>query len=147
MKLKLGATFLLAFAPVIGAQRSTPDVSKTLTAFEQRWVTALAKADVATLNSILADSYADTDEEGNQGTRQDVIAVLKSGDLKIASITLSGMTAHPYGNAAVVTGTAVQKGAYREHPLTSRVRFTDTFIERDGRWRVVASQRSPVAGK
>jgi len=38
--------------------------TETLIALENKWVNALQNADTATLNSILADSYVDTDDQG-----------------------------------------------------------------------------------
>ena len=117
---------------------------KELTSIEESWVAALTKADTATLDSIFDDGYVDTDEEGHRGTKQDVLAVVKSGDLKIKSIKLSEMQVHTYGNAAVVTGVGEQAGNFKGQQLTSKVAFTDTFVKRNGKWRAVASHRSPV---
>jgi hypothetical protein len=122
------------------------DASQTLIELENTWVAALAKADLAKLDAVFADTYVDTDEDGNRTDKRGVISALESGDLKIASIVLSDMHVHLYGQSAIVTGTAAQSLAYKGHPAVPRIVFTDTFVLQDGRWRAVASHRSAVHG-
>jgi len=122
--------------------QGTDTTAETLTTLEEKWVAALAKSDTATLNSILSDSYVDTDEHGQRTDKQGVLSVLKSGDLKFESIKLSDMQVHHYGDAAVVTGAAAQAGNFRGQPLMPKIVFTDTFIRQNGKWRAVASHRS-----
>jgi ketosteroid isomerase-like protein len=123
------------------AQQSAP-AAKALTSAEEKWVDALQKSDAGALDSILADSYGETDEQGHRSDKQAVLSALKSGDLKLSSIKLSDMEVHTYGDAAVVTGSASQAGTFKGEPLPSSVVFTDTFIKQNGKWRAVASHRS-----
>lgn len=124
------------------AQAQGTDTAQTLKALEEKWVAALTKSDTATLDSILSDSYVDTDEHGQRTDKQGVLSVLKSGDLKFESIKLSDMQVHRYGDAAVVTGAAVQAGNFKGQPLMPKIVFTDTFVRQNGKWRAVASHRS-----
>ena len=119
--------------------------SQALIDLENKWVEALAKSDTASLESILDNTYVDTDEQGHRADKQGLLSVLKSGDLKVESLTISDMHVHVYGDAAVVTGNAQQKGSFKGQPLTEKVVFTDTFVKRNGKWKAVASQRSPAS--
>jgi len=151
--MKRAITFLLlAMAVLTPAQtpKNRPGTgsdapSKALIELEEKWVAALEKSDAATLDTIFADTYVDTDEESHRSDKQAVLAVVKSGDLKMESVKLSDMKVHIYGHAAVVTGSAAQAGNFKGQPLTAKITFTDTFIKRNGKWMAVASQRSPVA--
>jgi ketosteroid isomerase-like protein len=125
-----------------GAAQSSDAETRALIAVENRWVEALVKSDLATLDAIVADSYVDTDEHSHRGNKDDVISFLKSGDIKFESIKLSDMNAHVYGDAAVVFGTAVQAGSFLGGPLATKVIFTDTFVKKNGKWKAVASHRS-----
>jgi hypothetical protein len=109
---------------------------------EQRWADALQKADIATLESILDDTYVDTDEMGYHSDKRELIAALRSGYLKIKSIKLFGMQVHDYGTSAIVTGRAMQEGSHKGQPLTDTVVFSDTFVMQNGTWKAVASHRS-----
>jgi ketosteroid isomerase-like protein len=126
------------------AQRSAGP-SDALQAIEQKWARALETGDAAALDSILASTYVDTDDEGHQTDKAALLSAVKSKDLKLTSLTVSNMKVYPYGDAAVVTGRALQKGTYKGQPLAVPVVvFTDTFVSQNGNWRAVASHRSPV---
>jgi hypothetical protein len=55
---------------------------------------------LARLDAIFVDTYVDTDEGGHRSDKQQILAVLKSGDLKLRSIKLSNMKVYVYGDAA-----------------------------------------------
>lgn len=139
------STFLLASGqtPDKDSIQRTSSSAKALIDLEQRWVDGLQKADAAILDSVLDDTFIDTDEMGHRSSKKELFAVLKSGDLKMKSIKLSGMRVHEYGSAAVVTGRAVQAGNFKGQALTNAIVFTDTFIMQKGQWKAVASHRSP----
>jgi hypothetical protein len=101
------------------------------------------KGDTATLDSIFVDTYVDTDEHSQRSDKPAVLAVVKSGDLKLESSKLSDMRVFDYGDAAVVTGSAEQAGNFKGQPVTAKIIFTDTFVLRNGKWRAAASHRSP----
>ena len=121
--------------------RQKSSTTQELIDLENEWVAALAKADTAALDGMLADTYVDA--EGNQRSdKKGVLAALKSGELKIASIKLSEMHVYDYGDAAVVTGIGEQAGNFKGQALAGKVFFTDTFVRRNGKWRAVASHRT-----
>jgi ketosteroid isomerase-like protein len=119
--------------------------AEALIGIENRWVDALVKSDTATLDSIFADTYVDTDEHSQRSDKQGVLSVLKSGELKLESIKLSDMQVQVYGDAAVVIGSSAQAGNFNGQALAPKIIFTDTFIKRDGKWRAAASHRSAAA--
>jgi ketosteroid isomerase-like protein len=127
-----------------GSLQGTDATTQAVIDLEKRWVGALMKSDTATLDSIFADTYVDTDEHSHRSDKQGVLSVLKSGELKIASIKLSDMQVYVYGDAAVVTGSASQEGNFKGQLLTATIIFTDTFVRQNGKWRAVASHRSAV---
>ena len=144
LSLVLAAVSAPAQTPKLFAEstRST----ETLIALENKWVDALQNADTATLNAILADGYVDTDDRGVRSGKQGIFSVLKSGDLKFESVSVSDMQVYTYGNAAVVTGNSEERGSFKGEPLTPHIVFTDTFIQQNGNWRAVCSHRSIASG-
>jgi hypothetical protein len=122
--------------------QGTDATAEAVIGIENKWVEALMKSDAASLDSIFADTYVDTDEHGHRSDKQGVLSVMKSGELKMESIKLSDMRAHVYGYAAVVTGSAAQVGNFKGQALAPKIIFTDTLIKRNGKWRAVASHRS-----
>jgi hypothetical protein len=75
------------------------DAAQPMLHLQHRWVVTLVKAD--TLDTILVDSYADTDESGRRFDKAGVPCSAQSGDLKLASITLLETHVHRYGDAAI----------------------------------------------
>jgi hypothetical protein len=108
---------------------------------QRRWVEALMKADTPVLDTILVDSYVDTDESGGRLDKAGVLVALKSGDLKLASIKLLDTQVHRYGSAAVLTGVAAQTGSFRGKSIAPKVLFTATLVLEDGKWRAAAAHR------
>jgi hypothetical protein len=149
MKYAIAVLLALAVLTSAGAQKHGPGTNataQTLMILENKWVVALTKSDVATLDSILIATYVDTDENSQRSDKQGVLSVLKSGDLKLQSIKLSNMKLYDYGDAAVVTGNVAQVGSFKGQALSSAIIFTDTFVRRNGEWQAVASHRSPING-
>ena len=61
------------------------------------------------------------------------------------STELSETSVRVDGNMAVVTGVNRVKGRDEQgRSFDRRVRFTDTFIKRDGRWQVWATQGTTI---
>ena len=148
--MKRTIAFLVLAVAVVAVSRAQKDragqasdaATQALINVENNWVSALVKSDMAALDSILADTYVDTDEHSRRGDKQDVLSFLKSGDLKLESIKLSDMQVHIYGDAAVVIGNSEQAGSFLGGPVATKIIFTDTFIKQNGKWRAVASHRS-----
>jgi hypothetical protein len=140
------ATAVLTSAPTkkSGPEQGAGATAQALINLEDKWVQALMKSDTATLDSIFADTYVDTDEHSHRSDKAAVLSVLKSGELKMATIKLSDMKVYDYGDAAVVVGNASQVGTFNGQPITATIIFTDTFVRQNGKWRAVASHRSTV---
>ena len=120
------------------------DAAQPMLDLQHRWVAALVKADTVALDTILLDSYADTDESGSRFDKAGVLAALKSGDLKLASITLLETHVHRYGDSAVLTGASAQTGTFRGQPIAPKILFTATLVFQNGQWRAVAAHRTAV---
>ena len=111
---------------------------------ENRWGDALVRGDTKALDRILADTYVDTDETGYRNSKQGVLGLFKSGDLKLTGIRFSDMKVFQYGVFAIVTGKAEQSGTYQGKAVPPKIAFTDSFVRQGGKWRAVASARTPV---
>jgi ketosteroid isomerase-like protein len=136
------AVVALAQTQKPGAGQGSDAAAQALIDAENHWVDGLVRSDVTTLEAIFADTYVDTDEHSRRGDKQDVLSVLKSGDLRLDSIKLSDLQVHVYGDAAVVIGSAAQAGTFLGRPVAAKIIFTDTFVKQNGKWKAVASHRS-----
>jgi hypothetical protein len=120
------------------------DSAQPLLDLQHRWVAALINADTGALGTILVDSYVDTDESGSRFDKAGVLAALKSGDLKLASITLLETHVHRYGDSAVLTGASAQSGSFQGQPIAPKILFTAILGLQNGKWRAAAAHRTAV---
>lgn len=121
------------------------DDAETLMALERTWANAVMTHDAAPLQDLLAEDFTQTTETGEVRSREATIARVGSGTTVFESGGLEDMRVRFYGDTAVVTGRFRGAGRAGEEPFTVDVRWTDTFVRRDGRWLCVASHSSTVA--
>ncbi len=129
---------------VYGISRPSGDDAETLMALERTWASAVMMHDAAPLEGFLADDFMQTSETGEVRDREETIARVRSGTAVFSSGGLDDMRVRLYGDAAVVTGRFTAEGQSGDEAFTVNVRWTDTFVRRDGRWLCVASQSSSV---
>ena len=48
------------------------------------------------------------------------------------------------GNKVILSGRVLQKGERNGQQMTMQSRYTDTYVKRQGRWQVVASQLTRI---
>jgi len=107
---------------------------------EQTWARALEKQDVQALMCILADEFEDAGPTGVLADRHTVL--VRAADHKGVHHELSELHAHIYGDVAYIRGVASTISAIRGGPLNDKIRFTDVYVYRDGRWQCVAAHES-----
>jgi len=120
--------------------------AETLMALERTWADAVMTHDAAPLEGVLADDFTQTSETGEVRGREETIARAASSAAVFSSGGLEDMRVRLYGDVAVLTGRFRAEGRSGDEPFTVDVRWTDTFIRRDGRWLCVASHSSSVGG-
>lgn len=119
------------------AMAETP-VERTLFALEEDWTRALVRRDGATFDRLLAPSFVYT-ENDQVMTKEELIRAVVSGSDTVESAGNEDMRAYVHGNTAIVTGWLVMRGRGSNGPFDRRFRYTDTWLFRDGRWRVIAA--------
>lgn len=141
MKLRmplLGMTVLVvSFAFCQDKSESTKILS-----LEKDWNTAYRQGDVAKMNSLLADNFIITIEDGRTFSKAGYIA-LNGTTVKVEVSEMSDLKVRAHGNiVAVVTGAYHEKGIAEGKPYEYHDRFTDVWMITDGRWQLIASQYS-----
>lgn len=155
---RLAALAFLTFAVVaLSAQTSqAPKATGTsgmsgdaaaLVEIENSWPDAAVKRDVATFDRIYADDLTDVAPDGTMSTKAQDVEDLKSGTFAVESAMQSDLKPRVYGEAAVVTGITDLKGTYKGDDISGQYRFTDTYIKRNGQWKLVATQATKILQK
>ena len=133
------------------ALRSAAAVEAELMKMERDWANTVKTRDVETVKRIEAEDIVLTYPDGSVGDRAQDIKDIESGALTADAWDLSDMKVRVYdADAAVVTGrSTIKNGKYRQpdgkvRDISGEYRFTDTFIKRNGRWQVVATQSTKI---
>ena len=138
---------LILFGPfAMTAFAQPPDDKIVLLQIEQGWNLALKNKDVSWFEQNLADELTDT-SSGNGALHSKVedIAALKKDKTVYDSLELSSLQVRIEGNAGIVTGVNHLKGKDENgEPFEVKLSFTDTYVKRNGRWLVWASQHTRV---
>ena len=140
MKLFAGLLALLLVALAWSAQISGAE--KAVSDLEYQWAEAqrLGKADVVA--PLLADSFTNTDVDGESYGKSRLLSTLKGGKWDVNGI--SDVKVKVYGDAAVATGSWKGKGVDGDGTHIDRTeRWTDTWVKTSkGDWQCVASQQT-----
>jgi ketosteroid isomerase-like protein len=138
-------TLTLAFrlsALAADCPKNQPKTDTTLIQLEQNWAAALSRKDADTVACMLAAEFEDADVDGSLRTRSQTLEHIPNK--KPGTNQLSEMRAHVEGNLGFTRGLATLVDASGK--VVARVRFTDVFTYRDGRWQALAGQESLLAG-
>ncbi len=113
-----------------------------LIALENQWNQAAAAGDSATLQKVLADEFTNTDQSGKTDNKAQYIYWTKGGEPEWKSWKISETKLVSFGGD---TATMAYTIVYTlKHGGPDRLRDTDTFVKRDGRWQIVASQSTDL---
>lgn len=153
MKLVVMLSGLLLFASAATSQNKKPKVigdSVAVTEVMQAIAThraAMLRKDTKTLDSLWGDEYLFTNANRALVTKAERIANLKSGATSLDSIAPNEDQVHVriYGNVAVVKSHVYLKGQYSGQATADNFRSIHVWVERKGRWQLVANQLTRVA--
>ena len=118
--------------------KNQPKTEAALIALEQNWAAALSRKDANTVACMLADEFEDADVDGSLHTRSQTLEHIPNK--KPGVNHLSELRAHVDGNFGFTRGLATLVDGSGK--VVARVRFTDVFTYRDGRWQALAGQES-----
>jgi len=128
-----------------GAQLSQSE--QEVRKLEREWLDSYEQHDAAAINRILADDFTITNSNGSVQTKADIMKMLGSPRPATApSFTFSteDVQARVDGDKVILSGRVLQKGERNGQQMTMQSRYTDTYVKRQGRWQVVASQLTRI---
>jgi len=150
MPLRRFRSWLLAYASIaslsaVHAQSVRSD-RQVLTELEQRWNDAFYRKDVAFIQSILADEFIATYDDGSRGDKAKELALAAGFNQQVESAVPDEFTIKIYRDTAVVWFTLHVVGIRQGQRAELTLRYTDVWVIRDGRWQCVSTQSTKVAG-
>lgn len=141
------------FAPVIFAAPQPGAMPKgerhesrrEIDQLEEAWRNAVLKADIATMNSLLAEDYMAITPNGTLQTKEQALANMRSGVTHIASLEISDRRVRFYGTTALVTSQAEVSGKSAQGDFSGTYRYTRVYVRNaQGKWKVVSFEASRV---
>ncbi len=118
--------------------KNQPKTEAALIALENSWADALSRKDADTVACMLANEFEEADVDGSLHTRAENLG--KIPNRKPGVNHLYEMRAHVEGDSGFTRGLATLVDATGN--VVARVRFTDVFTYRDGRWQALAGHES-----
>jgi ketosteroid isomerase-like protein len=123
-----------------GQKRDT--VESTILALEKKWNEVYKRGDIAVMDSLLADDFIITVEDGSTFSKPGYIAHNGNSSVHVEISEMSDLHVRMHGNTAVVTGAYHEMGTEKGRPYEYRDRFTDVWMNINGRWQLIASHYS-----
>lgn len=122
------------------------DDAAILMYIEQEWNDADMKHDFAWFERNYADDFSGvSSRKGALTNKAEDVQEVKTTKAITELAELSELNTRVEGNAAVVTGVNHVKGKDEKgNSYDRRIRFTDTYVKRDGRWLVWATQGTEI---
>ena len=109
---------------------------------EQTWAKALEQRDSGALSCLLAAEFEDAGPDGTLQDRDTTLA--KAAKHQPVHHELTEIHAQVHGDFGYIRGLATAVDA--QGKVLVKVRFTDIYVYRDGRWQAVAAHESILAG-
>jgi ketosteroid isomerase-like protein len=140
---------VLLFATLAARAADTPAFSKaeqTVRSLERSWLDAYEQLDTLAMDRIVAEDFLITFPDGSRQTKPQILADLRAQRSRPVPYTTrfhtEAVSSRSYGTTVVLTGVVVTTSQRDGKPVEDRSRYTDTYVEHDGRWQVVASHLS-----
>jgi len=110
---------------------------------EREWLDAYEKRDAEAMNRIVADDFKLTFPDGRAQTKADILAQLKSeknSGLPSPKFSTEDVQSRVEGDKVILMGRFIQQMERNGQTRIMQMRYTDTYVKRQGRWQVIASQ-------
>lgn len=92
--------------------------------------------------SILDDDFVITFEDGSTYSKTGYVAYSSSSSTRVESVEIPEMRIRLHGDTAVVTGVYHEKGVDNQKAYDYHDRFTDVWMKKSGKWRLIAAHYS-----
>ena len=144
----LACLLLSSVIAISAAAQNTRNASadqSMILALENSWNQAELHHDAEAADAILADRFVSVDHHGELATRAQYLAGVKDKSFHPEQIVNTDTSVYVYGNTAIVTSAYMTKGASDGKAFVHHGRFTDTWVNLDGKWKCIANQETLIS--
>ena len=126
----------------------TPDApnggtTSNIVALEHAWVDGQSRNDNGALNLIFDNALVYV-EYGKLVTKGEYLSRVKAAKSSEQMVVMEAMTVRVLGGTAIVVGTYREKGPKGGSTSVARWRFVDTWVKKEGNWKLVAAASAPL---
>ncbi|PYL76428.1 MAG: DUF4440 domain-containing protein [Verrucomicrobia bacterium] len=104
---------------------------------ERQWAESVATGDTLAIERILADDFIGVDPKGRLYTKQQMIDETRNAPKYFVSNRLNDVKVRFYRKTAIAQGSETWEKRSGER---GRFVWTDTWMQRNGRWQIVAAE-------
>ncbi|HEU4663330.1 MAG TPA: nuclear transport factor 2 family protein [Dokdonella sp.] len=140
----LGVLALFAANAAPAGDRSARDAAdaRELLRVEAELCRAFEGGDAPTARRDLDHAFTLTDSRGTVTGYAQNVAEIERREPRYDAFRNHGQAVRLYGDAAIVTGVTTVKGTSGRDAFAADFAYTDTWVRRDGRWKLAASHAS-----
>lgn len=124
------------------AARDAAQDERDILRIEAALCRAFEQGDAAVLREYLDETFTLTDSRGAVTNLAQNVAEVQRREPRFEVFRNHGQKVRVYGDAAVTTGITTVKGTAGGTPFAADFQFTDTWVYRDGGWKMAASHAS-----
>jgi ketosteroid isomerase-like protein len=120
---------------------------EVLIELEKSWNQAFYNKDLKFIESILADEFISTYEDGTRADKKKELALSAAFDQAVESAVQDDFTIRIFGDTAVVWFTLHIVGIKQGQRAELTLSYTDVWVLRDGNWRCVSAHSTRVTSR
>lgn len=141
------ALAIVLASPRAGAAQPVKSDQEVLIELEKSWNEAFYRKDLKFIESILADEFMSTYEDGTRADKKKELALTEAFDQAVQSAVQDDFTVRVFGDTAVLWFTLHLVGLKQGQPSELTLSYTDVWVLRDGNWRCVSAHSTRVTAK
>jgi len=140
-KRALIAVLCLAVAATVSA-RAQESGESAIRALELKMLDCYKLRQVEVFAAVLDEDFVITFEDGSTYSKTGYLSYSASSSTQVELAEIGEMKVRMHGGTAVVTGVYHEKGVDAQKQYDYRDRFTDIWMKKSGKWRLVAAHYS-----
>lgn len=140
------AAIIVSVSLFANSQGKQPSADESMIlALESAWNQAELHHDAKAADEMMADTFVSVDHHGALTNKRQYIAGIKDKSFNPEQISNDNPKVFMYGNTAIVTSEYRTRGSDSGKPFVHHGRFTDTWVNLNGKWQCVASQETWIS--
>ena len=136
------ALLCMAALPLVPARAQESSETENVRALELKMLDCYKLRQVEVFANTLDDDFVITFEDGSTYSKTGYLAYSASSSTHVEVVEIPEMKIRMHGDTAIVTGVYHEKGVDAQRMYDYRDRFTDVWMKKAGKWRLVAAHYS-----